>query len=161
VRLGCQSSARLTGCSRVSRGYPHASVGIRASRSNPHALCVTVVRGSLCLALYQLAWAQMKAMAIRPPPCRLLARLEHHAYLRPVAAYHCKEANARRCTNRRRPTRGRSRLQPTLPPPRGSRGWGITPGCTGYLRVASCTLCCGPLENREGRDQCLHKRTRT
>jgi hypothetical protein len=48
------------------------------------------------------------------------------------------------CRNRRRPTPCRSRQQPTLPPPRGPRGWGITPGCTRRLRVASCTLCCGP-----------------
>jgi hypothetical protein len=27
---------------------------------------------------------------------------------------------------------------------------GITPGCTGYLRVASCTLCCGPSGTGKG-----------
>jgi predicted ester cyclase len=32
-------------------------------------------------------------------------------------------------------------------------GSGIEPGCTGYLRVASCTLCCGPSGKRTGQEE--------
>src|SRR5215203_3132122 len=53
------------------------------------------------------------------------------------------------------------RILARSPPPASASSWssrlGMTPGCTGYPRVASCTVCCGSLckADREAGDECV------